>query len=45
LVPVSTDVVARSVAVCPLQLVMRLIVFPRSGTIAGSGTELPPPPK
>ena len=45
LVPVSADVVGPSVALWSLQDVMRLIVCPRSGTIAGSGTELPPPPK
>lgn len=44
-VPVSADVVAPRVADCPLHAVIRLIVCPRSGTIAGSGTELPPPPK
>jgi hypothetical protein len=43
--PVSVDVLPPSVAVCPTQLVILVMEFELFGVMAGSGTELPPPPK
>src|SRR5262247_3525838 len=42
LLPVCVEVVAPSMAVCPVHWVIELMAKPRSGTANGSGTELPP---
>jgi hypothetical protein len=44
LLPVSVEVVEPSVPVWPEQVVIAVTAFARSGTLKGSGTELPPPP-
>src|SRR5262245_51965384 len=43
--PVSVDVLPPRVAVCPTQLVIFVIDVEWFGVMAGSGVELPPPPK
>src|SRR6185503_21357025 len=44
-VPVCVDVDAPSVAVCPVQAVISVMDTEWFGVMAGSGTELAPPPK
>ena len=44
LLPVCSDVVGPMVATGPVHAVMAVTALPRSGTLTGSGTKLPPPP-
>jgi len=45
LLPVSVEVAAPSVALCPVQDVSAVIVCSWLGYVSGSGVALPPPPK